>query len=467
MTTPELATSIGEALVTAPEIAFALPPETPEASVDPLFRLLGAPLIVRTLRQLQDAGVQNSVVVLPERWRAAEAAVKSDFRITHRTTFHFYGGTLPAETALMRAAAALSGPAFICRSDWVSPAAYLKALAAKPLEVEARLAIAPTSSRWEAAETYQEDERWRVRLPKGVRRPFEGAGLISKGLLTRLQESGGRLIDALDQAAQAGGVEWTTVDSSWGLAVGRRADIADAEKRLLNALRKPIDGVISRTINRNISIPISRYLANTPVTPNMASASTLLFAFVAVWMVTHGGYWWMLLGAALFQFASIVDGVDGELARLKYQFSKYGEWIDTVIDDISNFSFFAALTYAIFQGRAEPGWLWVLGVLTLACYAVITPLMYSYIILYTKSGDVMAIDYEFNKSDSLQDNRFVVRFMAALKYVAKRDFFIFMIFVFALFGKLPYMLIPAGLGAAIILSTVAKQHLRKRRETTG
>ena len=56
----------------------------------------------------------------------------------------------------------------------------------------------------------------------------------------------------------------------------------------------------------------------------IALSGALLFAV--------GSYFWTVLAGLLVQLASIVDGCDGEIARLKFQTSRFGAWADTVLD---------------------------------------------------------------------------------------------------------------------------------------
>ena len=50
---------------------------------------------------------------------------------------------------------------------------------------------------------------------------------------------------------------------------------------------------------------------------------------------------WGLAGAALFQLQSIVDGVDGELARLLHKESRFGFWYDVGVDNVTHMAVFA------------------------------------------------------------------------------------------------------------------------------
>ena len=92
-----------------------------------------------------------------------------------------------------------------------------------------------------------------------------------------------------------------------------------------------------------MSVPFSRVLAQLPITPNQVTYFTLLVALVGAYYFGQGGYWEMILGAVLTQVSSILDGNDGELARLKIQDSDFGTWLDTLCDYVSYFLTFGAI----------------------------------------------------------------------------------------------------------------------------
>jgi len=113
--------------------------------------------------------------------------------------------------------------------------------------------------------------------------------------------------------------------------VNTSEDRLSAERKLDRWLVKPTDGIYAR-LNRRISIPISRQLIKFPITPNMVSIFTLGVGIAAAGFFAYGGYWSTLLGAFLCLFASILDGSDGEVARLKLQESDFGCWLETICD---------------------------------------------------------------------------------------------------------------------------------------
>ncbi len=126
---------------------------------------------------------------------------------------------------------------------------------------------------------------------------------------------------------------------------------------LFGSLIKATDGLVSRAINRPISLRVTRLLIDTPLTPNQMTLIAGLFGLAAIAVVAVGGTGWLVPGAVLLQVQSILDGCDGEISRLKYIRSRLGEWLDQVLDDVVNVGFFAAAGWALHQagsGTALP-----------------------------------------------------------------------------------------------------------------
>ena len=126
-------------------------------------------------------------------------------------------------------------------------------------------------------------------------------------------------------------VECKPIDgNSWQRAITPK-DHAAAEAKLNRWLVKLTDGVFAR-MNRRISVPISRQLIKFPITPNMVSIFTLGVGIASGALFAVGSYWNVLAGAVLSVWAGILDGCDGEVARLKLLESDFGCWLETVCD---------------------------------------------------------------------------------------------------------------------------------------
>ena len=146
-----------------------------------------------------------------------------------------------------------------------------------------------------------------------------------------------------------------------------------AEKTLLDSLQgKSNDGPVSRWLNRPISIRLSRVLVNFNITPNQISFFSFVLSVIAAGLFALGNYWFLALGGIIAQFASIIDGSDGEVARLKYLSSDYGGWFDAVLDRYADAFLLFGLTWYVYSQDLSP---WALGI---GFLAIIGSFMLSY-----------------------------------------------------------------------------------------
>jgi len=98
-------------------------------------------------------------------------------------------------------------------------------------------------------------------------------------------------------------------------------------------MSKPTDGIISRYINRRISIPISKFIVSRVgnISPNKVTLWTTLFGVVAALIYLFDQP--IIAGIAV-QIASIIDGIDGEIARMLNKQTKFGALLDSLMDRI-------------------------------------------------------------------------------------------------------------------------------------
>ncbi|MEM1194998.1 MAG: CDP-alcohol phosphatidyltransferase family protein [Pseudomonadota bacterium] len=123
-----------------------------------------------------------------------------------------------------------------------------------------------------------------------------------------------------------------------------------ASKAILKATGKKSDGVVSRFINRPISRFMSDLVLRVPgVTPIHGTLAALIVGVAMTGFLFFGGSGGVVIGAILFQFASVIDGVDGEIARATYRSSKSGAALDTACDAATNLAFLSGLTFNLWQ----------------------------------------------------------------------------------------------------------------------
>jgi phosphatidylglycerophosphate synthase len=123
---------------------------------------------------------------------------------------------------------------------------------------------------------------------------------------------------------------------------------AMAERMVLRDTGKASDGLVSRHLNRPISRLLSGCLLRWDgMRPGHATVLTALTATAMFVSLAHGTPLGLALGCLLFHAASIVDGLDGEIARATYRTSAKGAALDTAVDMTSNLMFAIGLTIGL------------------------------------------------------------------------------------------------------------------------
>jgi phosphatidylglycerophosphate synthase len=146
------------------------------------------------------------------------------------------------------------------------------------------------------------------------------------------------------------------------IAVGSGADVARAEAWLLRGLVKEHEGFMSRHFERRVSLAISRRLAPTGITPNAMTVVSLAVGLASAGFFLSPAAAWQLCGALIFLAHSILDGCDGELARLKLMESPGGARLDFWGDNVVHVAVFACMAVG-WSRAADSSWPLLLGAL--------------------------------------------------------------------------------------------------------
>ncbi len=119
------------------------------------------------------------------------------------------------------------------------------------------------------------------------------------------------------------------------------------------SLRKATDGIVSRYINRRISTRITSMLVSmrNPPSPDTVSVVSALVTSLGGLLLAIGPMW---IGAILVQLGSILDGVDGEIARALNRQSKGGALFDTMLDRLADIAVITGLTVAAYLKGYSP-----------------------------------------------------------------------------------------------------------------
>jgi len=408
----------------------------------PLTPLLGLALIERALLSLRDNGIRDIIIVIGHRGEEIRERLGDGRRYGVRLRFvenrrwrQGNGGSVLAA----RKALAGDSPFLLAMSDHVAEPGLLGRLlaAGQPRPGEVYLAVD-----FDRQKVYQPEEATRVVVEAGEVReigkglaPYHGVDcgffLCTDAIFDALAEeaAAGRhaLTDGIRALARLGRVKAIDIGDAQWVDVDDAPALREARRRLLRGLPSARDGLISRLVNRRVSVPLSGALAALPISPNAVSVTSFLVAVAAALGFAQGS--WLAAGL-LAQAASILDGVDGEIARLKFQASRYGAYFDAILDRYADGLIILGMTYGWYATSPEP-WVWLLGALALI-------------------GSPMSMLAK-EKFQALTGSPYLPeRFDGHLRYLpANRDGRLFLVMLAGLTGQ-----IPAVLGLLALMSNV-------------
>jgi 1L-myo-inositol 1-phosphate cytidylyltransferase / CDP-L-myo-inositol myo-inositolphosphotransferase len=327
-------------------------------------------------------------------------------------------------------------PGLALVADWKSLAASLRSAPA------ASLIIAP------AAILAEGD--WLERLASARIEPA-GWGTIPNRIVILPAASVPEAADALDQGSAARGLSEVEarLASRFGtparilaainpMIVGTPADVGVAERRLLRSLVKDTDGFMARHVERPISLQISRRLAGTGITPNQMSLISVAVGICGGPFFLSSRPLMQTIGALLFLAHSILDGCDGELARLKFQQSRWGGVLDFWGDNVVHSVIFACMGVG-WSLAADSPWPLALGAGAVLGTLGSAGFVYWRLMRSKDGGDTLFTSV----SDAPE------RPLGRLLDLASRRDFIYLVIMLALFGRSNWFLVMAGIGAPI------------------
>jgi len=222
------------------------------------------------------------------------------------------------------------------------------------------------------------------------------------------------------------------------VSVHNVSEVRAAEKSLLKQQKLNYTQLMDVWFNSLFSIRISSWLIKTPFTPNQLTLSGLVLGVLTGWFFAQGDYINGVLGGLVLVFSGIWDCCDGDVARLKFMESDYGEYFDTMCDNIINIFTFIGITIGVAKQSGLLASL-IPFVLLLVGGTLI------FILIYFPKGSGRF----YQESKSFKGYFFKgTRMYDVILLLASRNF-IYVILLFAILGRLDYFLWLAGFGSNI------------------
>lgn len=337
--------------------------------IKPLARLGGITLLERAIVAGHDAGFEEVIVVAgyggdQVRKHALDVSRRRGLRVTvvHNDRFPEGNGlsVLAARTAVG------DEPFAVVMADHVFAAGVLRTLRAEPPRHDGVLVGADPGL----------GRRTAVDADDATKLCLDGAYVTAIGKDLTSYDAfdvgafvcGPGVFEAIEKAAAKGAGSWTAaigelvetrlarvvvLDSdAWWFDVDTPADRRRGDRFLLRGTGKALDGAVAARINRFVSQRIVTPVllkAFRFVTPNQV---TLVAFGVAVAAAVAFAFEAPLAAAILVCAASILDGSDGEVARLTLRSSRFGGFLDAALDRAADGLLFTGA--AIFLAVAGP-----------------------------------------------------------------------------------------------------------------
>ncbi len=459
---PPLDTKVSRALVLAAGDGTRMGNHSPK----PILDMVGLPLLARTLLNLERAGITDAYVVLGYEADAVRNTIEQVGRFNLKIHWLYNGlWEEPNGLSALAGEGVLDGQFILTMCDHVIDPEIVARLQAKAdgfrgIDLAVDYDVDRVFDLKDATKVQVSSERI-VQIGKSLPRfnaVDTGVFLASPALFDAVKEARSDGEPSLSNAVQKlanrqmarvtdiGDLMWQDVDTP--------RDAREAERKLLASVRKSTDGPVSRFFNRPISLALSKRLAKTGITPSQVTVAHLLVGVLAGGVAAIGGYFPFLIAAILFQLSSILDGADGELAKLTFRASERGEWFDTIADNISYLVFLAGFTIGVAR-TSVPDIFVVLSIIGFLLTVGTFVNYYFYLMASKKAGTLLAIRHGFENKPGL-----LGRTLRVLQYVTKRDFFTMLILVLAIAGRLHWAVPAYATGLLVVFISSVRLNVR-------
>lgn len=413
-----------------PRVAVIAHPERLHGSpwpFSPQERIGGLPVLERVLLTLHRAGVRRFVLVGFPSTRELEQLTQKDPRLAGQVELRGDSAAMSPAKLVAGLAQELGTPFLLVSGNQVFSPSIVEHIYQQGENGGADTAVLVQPACPEGNEsailTY-------VRKPSAV-----GAGSSVSHWIRDLQGAG--QVELVPLPAE-GYWQALTTEAVW----------AETEKKIDRSLYKSTDNALAR-LNRRISIPISRLLMPLGVTPNAVTLVTLLLSMVSGVAYAQGGYGWMVLGGFLAWFTSVLDGTDGEIARLTYRESDFGCWLEAVCDHLFYVIVFAGIAVGLYRTTGDFLYLYTGALFEFG--AILSFWILAHQRKMTTQRDAASTYVvKWRKRLEANNGNFFYRFSLRYGELVRRSVVPYGLFFFALLGDMNFMLFLCTFAANVV-----------------
>jgi phosphatidylglycerophosphate synthase len=213
------------------------------------------------------------------------------------------------------------------------------------------------------------------------------------------------------------------------------------ERALLERLaaRATGDSYLATLIDRPLSRPLTRLLLRTAITPSQVTLVGVGCGLFGAAGLATVSYWWRLVGVALLLLSMVLDCVDGDLARAKWEQGAAGARLDVTGDYLVHVAAFVGLAIGLWREGLPAHGAWA----ALALIAGVAVAMIVVHVLFIRPALERGGDLHWaGDAGSLRGRPGT----ALVEKLASRDY-TYLLLALAALGHLEWFLYAAGAGA--------------------
>ena len=203
----------------------------------------------------------------------------------------------------------------------------------------------------------------------------------------------------------------------------------EAERIIFSHVGKTATGWIARNINGRMSLPLSKLLIRTSLTPNAVS---VLINLIGVLCGPFYALGYPVLGALFMQAATVLDRCDGEVARIKLMETKKGQWVDTISDQFTVLSFLIGVPVGYYLQTGST-FAVILGSYNVIVFILFLAWSFYFLIKYTDSGSLVAY-FEVDKHINPEELSLPRKLLARLRFLGRRNYYSAALVLMAIIG---------------------------------
>ena len=191
-----------------------------------------------------------------------------------------------------------------------------------------------------------------------------------------------------------------------------------------------------------ISNPISQLIVKTSLTPNQITTISGILGIVGAYLLIHESRINLIYAAVLIQLFTILDLVDGDIARMKGMQSHFGKWLDIFFDKLNDLLIILGLSVGVYL-RTNNIFSLYLGIILMGLVFFIQFSMVINSVIFSESKTNSKSNIEKSYRKKIKNNKNLLSINKVIKFIGEHLLlehcaFLFIVSFFAVINQTEY-----------------------------